>query len=87
MADQDPSTLQPNSKMDSIVFSLINLFYYYIYIFYTFFTPVSWYPIGSYSLVSSLQLPYGLGRGEGREPCVLETQPNQATWLLDTMPT
>jgi hypothetical protein len=30
-----------------------------------------WYPIGSYSLVSSLQLPYGLGSGEGREQCVL----------------
>jgi hypothetical protein len=32
---------------------------------------ISWYPIGSYSLVSSLQLPYGLRRDEGREPCVL----------------
>ena len=31
-----------------------------------------WYPIGSYSLVSSLQLLYGLGRGEGREPRVLQ---------------
>jgi hypothetical protein len=29
------------------------------------------YPIGSCSLVSSLQLPYGLERGEHREPCVL----------------
>jgi hypothetical protein len=27
-------------------------------------------PIGSYSLVSSLQLPYGLGKGEGQEPCI-----------------
>ncbi|KAM9419583.1 alpha-2,8-sialyltransferase 8E-like isoform 2-T4 [Salvelinus alpinus] len=26
----------------------------------------------SYSLVPSLQLPYGLGRGEGREPCVFQ---------------
>uniref|UniRef100_A0AAZ3SGT3 RRM domain-containing protein n=1 Tax=Oncorhynchus tshawytscha TaxID=74940 RepID=A0AAZ3SGT3_ONCTS len=25
----------------------------------------------SYSLVSSLQLPYGLRRGKGQEPCVL----------------
>ena len=30
-----------------------------------------WYPIGSYELVSSLQLPNGLGRGESRESCVL----------------
>jgi hypothetical protein len=39
--------------------------------------------IGSYSLVSSLQLQYGLGRGEGREPCVLHntTQPSRtASW-------
>ncbi|XP_064871754.1 dual specificity mitogen-activated protein kinase kinase 5-like [Oncorhynchus nerka] len=38
----------------------------------------------SYSLVSSLQLPYGLWRGEGREPCVFRfgTQPNQTTLLL-----
>ena len=36
-----------------------------------FFPHISWYPIGSYSLVPSLQLPYGLVRGEGREPCVL----------------
>ena len=27
--------------------------------------PISGYPSGSYSLVSLLQLPYGLGRGEG----------------------
>ena len=32
------------------------------------FIPFSWYPIGSYSLVPSLQLPYGHGRGEGWEP-------------------
>jgi hypothetical protein len=36
-----------------------------IYIFFMYF-----YPIGSYSLVPSLQLPYGLGRGDGRESCV-----------------
>ena len=51
-----------------------------------FFTPFSWYPIvSSYYLVSSLQLPYGLMR----EPCIeshasSETQPNQATLLLNT---
>jgi hypothetical protein len=53
-------------------------------LFYPFFPPISWYPIGSsYSLVSSLQLQYGLGRGEGRKPCVLwnTTQPSRtASW-------
>ena len=43
----------------------------HIFFLLPFFSPISWYPIGSYSLVSSLQLPYGLRRGEGREPCVL----------------
>ena len=28
------------------------------------FSPNSWYPIGSYSLVPLLQLPYGFGRGK-----------------------
>jgi hypothetical protein len=56
----------------------------HIYLFfYPFFSPISWYPIGSYSLVSSLQLPYKLGRGEGREPCVLRNTTQQsrtASW-------
>ena len=34
------------------------------------FSLISWYPI-----VSSLQHPYGLGRGEGREPCVPHVVP------------
>ena len=40
-------------------------------------------PIGGYSLVSSLQLPYGLGRGKHREPCILRntTLPSRtASW-------
>jgi hypothetical protein len=42
------------------------------YIFTPFFSPISWYPIGSsYSLVSSLELLYGLRRGDCWEPCVL----------------
>ena len=44
-----------------------------------FFSPISWYPIVSnYDFVSLLQLPYGLGRDEGRKPCVLRntTQPH-----------
>ena len=47
------------------------------------FIPFSLNPIGSYSLVPSLQLLYGLRRGEGREPCVLwnTTQPSHtASW-------
>ena len=32
-------------------------------LFYPIFSPICWYPIGSYSLVSSPQLPYGLRRG------------------------
>jgi hypothetical protein len=44
---------------------------------------LSWYPTGSYSLVPSLQLPYGLGRGEGREPCGLRntTRPSRTAPL------
>ena len=50
--------------------------YIYIYIYinfsltlYLLFSPFSWYSIVSnYYLVSSLQLPYGLGRDEGRKP-------------------
>ena len=53
-------------------------------IFIPFYSPISWYPIGrSYSLVSSLQLPYGLGGGKGRESCILQntTQPSRtAAW-------
>ena len=49
------------------------------------FSPILWYPIGSYSLVSLLQLPYGFGRGEGRDPCVLWNKTRQAALLLDTM--
>ena len=57
----------------SFISSFFNIF------FYPFFSPISWYPIGCYSLVSSLQLLYGLGRGEGLEPCVLRstTQPSR----------
>ena len=54
-----------------------------MFFFTPFFSSISWFPIGSYSLVSLLQLPYGLGRGEGREPCVLRntTQPSRtASW-------
>jgi hypothetical protein len=40
------------------------LFYLlFIYTFIHFFSPISWYPIGIYSLIPSLQLPFGLGRG------------------------
>jgi hypothetical protein len=52
--------------------------------FYPFFSLISWYPIGSYSFVPSLQLPHGLGRGEGWE-CATRTWPRQATLLLDTL--
>ena len=52
--------------------------------FFLFLTPFSpkclWYPIVSnYYIVSSLQLPYRLGRDEGRKPCVLRntTQPSR----------
>ena len=45
-------------------FVFINYYKKIIIIIVT-FTSFSWYRIGSYSLVSSLQLPYGLGRGEG----------------------
>jgi hypothetical protein len=51
-----------------------------IFLFYPLFSPISWYPIvNSYYLVSSLQLPYGLGGDEGRKPCVLRntTQPSR----------
>ena len=38
-----------------------------VFVLFVLFTPpILWYPIGSYSLVPSLQLPYGLGRDEGR---------------------
>ena len=40
-----------------------------------FFSPISWYLIGSYSLVSSLQLPYRLGRGKG-PPKHIPTKPH-----------
>jgi hypothetical protein len=36
-------------------------------LFYPIFSPISWYPIGSYSFVSSLQLPYGLRRGVNKQ--------------------
>ena len=53
-----------------------------------FFHPqFSWYPIGSYSLVSSLQLPYRLREAKVESRASSETQPNQAALLLDTMPT
>ena len=35
----------------------------------------------SYYLVSSLQLPYGLGRDEGRKPCVLRNTTKQHCFL------
>ena len=38
----------------------------------------------SYYLVSSLQLPYGLGRDEGWSHASSDTQPNQAALLLNT---
>ena len=59
---------------DTMVFFLI---------FETSYISFLWYPIGSYSLNPLLQLPYGLGRGEGREPCVLwnTTLPSRnASW-------
>ena len=50
--------------------------YIYIYIYIFFFSPISWYPIGSsYSLVSSLQLPYRLRRGT-RHPKHNPTKPH-----------
>ncbi|XP_071187506.1 uncharacterized protein [Salvelinus alpinus] len=59
-----------------------NFKYIYFFILPPFFSPISWYPIvSSYYLVSSLQLPYGLGRDEGREPCVLR---NTTQLLLNT---
>jgi hypothetical protein len=52
-----------------------------VYAFDPFFSPISWYPIGSYSLVPFPQLRYRLGGGEGREPYVLRntTQPSRTT--------
>jgi hypothetical protein len=45
---------------------------------FLFFSPISWYQIGSYSLVSLMQLQYGL------ESCAsFKTQANQAALLLD----
>jgi hypothetical protein len=38
------------------------------------------------SLVSSLQLPYGLGRGKGREPCVLKHNPAKPHCFLTQCP-
>ena len=51
-----------------------NVIYYYY----------NWYPI-----VSSLQLPYGLGRDEGQKPCVLRntTQPSRTASLHSAHPT
>ena len=46
----------------------------FVFNFYPFFSPISRYPIvfsSSYYLVSSLQLPYWLGRNEGWKSCVL----------------
>ena len=45
----------------------VYFFVLYFIKFDPFFSPISWYPIvfGSYYLVSSLQLPSGLGRDEG----------------------
>ena len=51
------------------------------FLFDPFIAPISWYPIGSYSLVSSLQLPHGL---ESRASS--DTRPNQAALPLDTVP-
>ena len=61
-------------------------FFYFLFDLkcYPLFSPISWYPIvSSYYLVSSLQLLYGLGRDEGRKPCVLRytTQPSSTTSL------
>ena len=57
-------------QMSSIVQNSRRVFHFLYFTFNPFFSPISWYPIvSSYCLVSSLQLPYGLGRGEGREPC------------------
>ena len=69
--------------MASTFFFIYFIFKFFIYIYLLYFSPISLYPIGSYSLVPLLQLPYRLGRGEGREPCVLPntTQPSHtASW-------
>jgi hypothetical protein len=50
-----------------------------VFFFTPFISPISWYPIGSYSLVSSLKLLYGLGRGEGQEPSVLRNTTLQSS--------
>jgi hypothetical protein len=61
------------------LYCMVNCWGNYFYLF-VILPPFSWYPIGSSSyLVSSLQLPYGLGRDKGRKPCVLRntTQPSR----------
>ena len=49
------------------------------------FLSLSLYFTPFFDLVSSLQLPNGFGRGEGREPCVLRNMTRQ-TALLNTHP-
>ena len=74
-SDSSPNVPPKNSLDAYIVHTLF---------FKNVFTPISRYPMcSSYSLVSSLQLPYGLGRGKGQQPCILRntTQPGHtASW-------
>ena len=45
--------------------------FFYFFFIYPLFSPILWYPIGSYSIVPTLQPLYGLRRGE--------TQPRNTT--------
>ena len=58
------------------------LVYLYLF-FYSFFSPISWYPIGSYIRCHS-RTDSGEAKVESRASS--ETQPSQATLLLDTCP-
>ena len=61
---------------------------YFLWVFSTpFLSPILWYLIGScYSPVSSLQLRTDSGEAKVESHAFSETQPTQATLLLDTMP-
>ena len=62
--ENDSPNTEREERVDLRIKIYIFLCLFFIYIFLPFFSPISWYPIGSYGLVSSLQLPYELGRGE-----------------------
>jgi hypothetical protein len=60
-----------------------NIYRYHLFLYSNpFLSPISLYPIGSYSFIPSLQLPYRLGRGKDREPSVHQNMTPSRTACL-----